>query len=659
MALAGVMGGEEREVSDATTTILLGVSQLRPQSVRRTARAPSLPSEASGRFQRGVDPNLAWSAIQRFVALLAQVAPDATAARAGRCLPRTARTGAPALPLQRDRTPAGHGHPARDGPRHPDAARLSAASGRAGARRQSSPSPCRPTVRTSRCQPTWLKKWRASTATTRCRRRCSSGQAVPVQRDPARLVDRVAQDALVAAGLQQVITYSMLSEADLRALSPANDAIPDLLGGYPKPEADFDFVRAVNPLRADWELMRPTLLPSLLKIVAENRKIAPGVAIFETARVYEPVSLDEAARRAPHGSAGVSGVASRSRGFTRRVTTTRSTSTTLKAPVEVLLDRLGRPGEFVAVEHPSLQPGRAAAIVVGGAQIGVHRRVASARGRAFWRRGPRGHRGIGSAVFPETLLEAWDAQPISRFQPVRQDFAVVVDASTPAGAVREALFARCHPLATGGDAVRHLPRPRHPGRQAEPGLQRHLLRPRPPAGRARDRTPAHTHREGVGQAGAGHVAGTMRIVEGRERERVPREGSVARLGDLHSVDPPRRWRHDICGSTPFAPANAARLGAREGPPTSGETRHGPCPAGARRSRGRRAPLRSPSKSFPSLVDSPTTCRSPLEKVHSSRVHHRTTTPPPARNRAPSSACAARTTARRRRRRASRRCARRC
>ena len=49
------------------------------------------------------------------------------------------------------------------------------------------------------------------------------------------MVDRVVQDALVASGLQQVITYSMIADADLLALSPNRAAVPDALGGYHRP----------------------------------------------------------------------------------------------------------------------------------------------------------------------------------------------------------------------------------------------------------------------------------------------------------------------------------------------------------------------------------------------------------------------------------------
>jgi phenylalanyl-tRNA synthetase beta chain len=70
IALAGVMGGLESEVTDKTTRVLLESASFAPLTVRRTARRLSLHSEASHRFERGVDPELASLASARAARLL-------------------------------------------------------------------------------------------------------------------------------------------------------------------------------------------------------------------------------------------------------------------------------------------------------------------------------------------------------------------------------------------------------------------------------------------------------------------------------------------------------------------------------------------------------------------------------------------------------------
>ncbi len=74
VAIAGVMGGLDTEIINTTTTILLESACFNPVSIRRTARKLGIPSEASYRFERGVDPNLADSALQRAVDLMVQYA---------------------------------------------------------------------------------------------------------------------------------------------------------------------------------------------------------------------------------------------------------------------------------------------------------------------------------------------------------------------------------------------------------------------------------------------------------------------------------------------------------------------------------------------------------------------------------------------------------
>nr|WP_231980725.1 phenylalanine--tRNA ligase beta subunit-related protein [Tessaracoccus coleopterorum] len=70
IGLAGVMGGETTEVGAATTSIVLEAAAFNAASVSRTFRRHSLPSEASKRFERGVDPQVAYAAARRAAKLL-------------------------------------------------------------------------------------------------------------------------------------------------------------------------------------------------------------------------------------------------------------------------------------------------------------------------------------------------------------------------------------------------------------------------------------------------------------------------------------------------------------------------------------------------------------------------------------------------------------
>jgi len=74
VAAAGVMGGQDSEVSSATTTVLLESAYFSPTVIRRSARKLGLSSEASYRFERGIDPNGVIMAADRAASLMAELA---------------------------------------------------------------------------------------------------------------------------------------------------------------------------------------------------------------------------------------------------------------------------------------------------------------------------------------------------------------------------------------------------------------------------------------------------------------------------------------------------------------------------------------------------------------------------------------------------------
>ncbi|PYK88865.1 MAG: phenylalanine--tRNA ligase subunit beta [Verrucomicrobia bacterium] len=74
VGIAGVMGGEETGVTESTKNILLESAYFLPASVRRTARNLNLPSDASYRFERGVDPQIVLRASHRATELIREIA---------------------------------------------------------------------------------------------------------------------------------------------------------------------------------------------------------------------------------------------------------------------------------------------------------------------------------------------------------------------------------------------------------------------------------------------------------------------------------------------------------------------------------------------------------------------------------------------------------
>jgi phenylalanyl-tRNA synthetase beta chain len=102
VAIAGVMGGLNSEVSNATTSVLLESAYFNPVSIRRTARRLNMATDASYRFERGVDPEGVLKAMERAVRLMVDIAgAEAVPGGVDRYPGRTAR---PSLPMRVRRT---------------------------------------------------------------------------------------------------------------------------------------------------------------------------------------------------------------------------------------------------------------------------------------------------------------------------------------------------------------------------------------------------------------------------------------------------------------------------------------------------------------------------------------------------------------------------
>lgn len=74
VALAGVMGGEDSEISETTTSVMLESAWFDPLSIRRTSKSQGLHTEASHRFERGADVNMAPVALDRASLMIAELA---------------------------------------------------------------------------------------------------------------------------------------------------------------------------------------------------------------------------------------------------------------------------------------------------------------------------------------------------------------------------------------------------------------------------------------------------------------------------------------------------------------------------------------------------------------------------------------------------------
>jgi len=244
------------------------------------------------------------------------------------------------------------------------------------------------------------------------------------------------RDVLVGSGLSEVITYPLISMAELEKLSIAAPA------GTPWSDPT-KLLKLANPLSSEHEYMRPTLLSSVIGILSENRRFVERVAIFEVGRVYltRPDNpLPDERRTLAIAMSGARLPLSR---FTPVKEVEKVDFYDLKGAVETLLARLDIPASSlsfeVASDSPALHPGRAANVFVNkdnekihiGMLGELHPKIAAAFELPEER--------VAIAEFDlETLLKVREVQrykTVTRLPVLTQDLAVIVDEDTPAARI--------------------------------------------------------------------------------------------------------------------------------------------------------------------------------------------------------------------------------
>lgn len=263
VAIAGVMGGADSEVTDATTTILLECAVFKGTRVRRGAKSLDLATEASKRYERGVDPGIGEAAAARYLALLLELCPGAKlgAWKAVRTAPERR-----SLTLRPSRCERLIGLPFTSG----RCAEL-LESLEFGVQRGDTLTVTVPTWRLDvSLEDDLVEEVARSNGYDRIPEApLESGGAYAV-RSPRERVVRRARESMLALGFHEAWCGSLVSEAEATRTAT-------LLGDDPA-----HVVRLANPMSRESEVLRPNLLPGLLRAVATNlRQGATGVRLFE------------------------------------------------------------------------------------------------------------------------------------------------------------------------------------------------------------------------------------------------------------------------------------------------------------------------------------------------------------------------------------------
>ena len=439
IGLAGVMGGENTEVSATTTAIVLEAAAFAPASVSRTFRRHGLPSEASKRFERTVDPGVAYAAARRAADLLVEYG-------GGRIAPGFTMVGkAPdrhRIELRAGLVPAVLGADVELS----ETLRVLESGG------------CRVTVRGDSLAveaPTWRPDLRdpydvveevgRKVGYHRIGRRLP---AAPAGRGLTRIQQarRAALRAAAGLGFTEVLSLPFVSDADLNRQ------------GLPAHDPRRAVVRLANPLAETSPYLRTSLLPGLFAAVAKNTsRSLDDLALFERGLVYRdsgtpaaprpgvdrrPSDEDLAALEAalpdqPELLAAVVTGAWRPQGWEGPAVPADWRH--VVALAEVVARAVGHPLERRNAEQAPWHPGRCAELLLDGDVVGhageLHPEVTKAFGLP--------ERACTVELDLGRLLAKEPATPrvglLAAFPVAKEDVALVVDETIPAETVRQAL----------------------------------------------------------------------------------------------------------------------------------------------------------------------------------------------------------------------------
>jgi phenylalanyl-tRNA synthetase beta chain len=283
VAVAGVMGGEETEISDATTDVLIESAYFAPQSVRRTSKALGLQTEASYRFERGVDYEGVRRAQDRCVALICELAGGTATVDAVDEYPKRIERQTVTLRSRRVRELTGLDVSVEE------CVRILTA---LGFEQQDAAQGGDGEERLAFVVPTWRTDVSIEEDLVEEVARVYGYEKIEESLPPSPVTGeylvgdrrrRAARQVLTAAGYDEAVSFSFIDESN--ALDETGVSRFEPVSGLQKVEGAF--VTVSNPIIEGARLMRPSLLPGLLEATRHNFNHGTrDVRLFETGRTF-------------------------------------------------------------------------------------------------------------------------------------------------------------------------------------------------------------------------------------------------------------------------------------------------------------------------------------------------------------------------------------
>ena len=417
VGLAGIMGGLNSEVTPQTRNILLESAYFDPMGIRRTSKQMGLSTEASIRFERGIDPNGCLRAANRAAALMVETGGGSVSREAVDVYPRQIEPAKISLRWSRVNQILGTSLSPEEIGAFLKGLELQVEDAEPGLGRVTSP-----TFRVDLQREIDLVEEVArlhgfnKIPVTLPEGRVSASGKTRIQQASGR-----AREILTAGGFWEVITYSFISPQILRKLRLSDG------------DWRLQPLRIQNPLSEETGVMRPTLLPGLLQTVGLNvKRQIQDLKIFELGRVFRPRAGQELPDEIEVLSALLCGLRGEESWDQPKI---EVDFFDLKGAVETLLSRLGIEGFQVLQEEkePFLHPGAACRLEAEGEFLGwlgeIHPEV-----REAFELKPKifvFELDFRAVARRRRLMRSF--KPLARFPAVHRDLALIVDEAVSAG----------------------------------------------------------------------------------------------------------------------------------------------------------------------------------------------------------------------------------
>jgi len=410
VALAGVMGGLNSEITDETVTVVFESAMFHPGNVRITAKKQGMRTESSGRFEKGLDSENTMPALDRACELIAML--DAGEVVDGTIdvypTPKEAFT----ITLDSDKINEFLGvaltreymadvFRALDFGVSDDNMNLTV-----------------PTYRDDvRCMNDLAEEVLRIYGYDKITSTLSS-KATPTNgaRTERQSFDMNLHDMLCGMGLDEIETFSFISPSYYNKIR------------LPENDSRRNSVVISNPLGEDTSVMRTTMLPSMLKVLSDNSAVKnKSVALFEMAKVYLPTAEGQLPEEPGRLSIGFyNGEDKKGDGFYR-----------LKGILEAVLYIAGIPeADYVpCAEQPTFHPGRCAKMMLGDKELAIFGQIHPAVAENYNFNVPVFVCELSMDVLFDCRRLMMDYKPLPKYPALERDFSFVCDEETPAGSL--------------------------------------------------------------------------------------------------------------------------------------------------------------------------------------------------------------------------------